>query len=319
MNVALAYNLNRNNEEFEADFDTQDIIDRLLRAIGRRHRVEPLECDRNVESWAAKLRKIDPDLVFNVTEGYRGLGREAFGPIVFEQLGYSYTGPKTKDLVVCQDKAFVKRSMSLLGVPTPRHAVLTPGSPLILPPDLACPLFVKLNGEGSSLGVDARSKASTPAAALEKAESLLARHGSPVLVEEFFEGVDLSVNYVEGIGFPDPMQYRYPDGKEFYDYDLKIHDYQEIGLVRPRIPADTLARIFADCRKIVEFLGISRYCRIEVRWNESTGKYVFIEVNGQVCFLENGSFVESMLPRFGFDDFIDHIIGLENVPVRSRA
>lgn len=68
MKIALAFNLNRNNEEFEADFDTQDIIDRLTQAIETRHEVHLLECDKNLEIWVPKLRNVSPDLIFNVTE-----------------------------------------------------------------------------------------------------------------------------------------------------------------------------------------------------------------------------------------------------------
>lgn len=91
-----------------------------------------------------------------------------------------------------------------------------------------------------------------------------------MLVEEFIPGKDLSVTYVEGIGFAKPMQYDYPKGKEFYDYELKIFDYQEIDLSLPVIPREIEKKILENCRGIVEFLEISRYCRIEVRWNPDT-------------------------------------------------
>lgn len=67
--------------------------------------------------------------------------------MIFEQLGYRYTGPKTKDLVICQDKNFIKKTFSALGVPTAKSAVVKRRGDIVKIRELAFPVFIKLNGE----------------------------------------------------------------------------------------------------------------------------------------------------------------------------
>jgi len=309
--IFLAHNLNRNNEEFEADFDTQEIIDRLQQAIGQHHEVELLECDLEIDHWVTKLKNWKPDLIFNVTEGYNGSWREAFAPIIFEQLGFPYTGPKVKELVLCQDKYFTKKLLEAKWVTTANSILIKNEYDISKINDLQYPVFIKINNQGSSLWIDKFSKANNFAEAEKKITSLLEKHDDEILVEEYINGIDLSITYIEWLWIFGPLQYIYPSNKEFYDYDLKIYDYEGIDLFKPRLKKEILDTIFNFSHKIVDLLWINRYCRIEFRVDVDTWKVYFLEVNGQICFLESWSFVQAV-DIMNFDDIIHHIIHLDN-------
>src|SRR4051812_40032292 len=110
MRIALTFNLRRQRCEAEAEFDSLESISaiaRLLASLG--HRVIPVDVNAPVEDTVAMLRRIAPDLVFNLAEGRHGPFREAFYPALCEQLELRYTGSPASALALCLDKALAKR------------------------------------------------------------------------------------------------------------------------------------------------------------------------------------------------------------------
>ena len=62
--------------------------------------------------------------------------------------------------------------------------------------DLAFPLFLKPNSEGSGKGVDAHSRVTDGASLARVAQDLLALFRQPVLVEEYLPGREFTVGIV---------------------------------------------------------------------------------------------------------------------------
>lgn len=82
------------------------------------------------------------------------------------------------------------------GVPTPRW-VFVESSHNWMQPELTYPVMIKPNYEGSSKGIDQHYIVETPDQLLKRVTGLLIRYPAGVLIEEFIEGKDMIVPFLE--------------------------------------------------------------------------------------------------------------------------
>ena len=217
MRIALTYNEKRTAAESEAEFDSPATIEALVARLARLgHTVAPVEVSGPVSLLVDRLTRIAPDLVFDIAEGDRGTFREAFYPALFEQLGLPFTGSSPSTRALCLDKQLAERIVAAAGVATPRGQVVQAVGELA---PLEGPLIVKPNFEGSSKGITAASVVRTAAELRAAVERCLARYPAGALVERFIEGTDMSVGWVDGLGWLPAIAYEY-DGP-VYSYELK--------------------------------------------------------------------------------------------------
>lgn len=290
MRIAFTHNLQRVENEEEAEFDTAETIAAItgaLRNLG--HEVDPVDVGIPVGQLVQRLERFRPDLVFNCAEGSAGRTREAFYPALYEQLGLPYTGSDPFTCTVTLDKRLSKVMVAQFGVPTPRWRFVESAADLDAL-DLTFPLIIKPNFEGSSKGITEDSVITDPAVFRARAEDALARYPGGLLVEEFIVGHDVVVPFVEGVspatgGVLAPVEYRIaPEVRKtrkhaIYDYDLK-HGLSYA--VEVRVPADvspqTAAELERHSRRVFEVLGVRDLGRIDFRVGED-GRVWFLEVN----------------------------------------
>ena len=177
--------------EQAAEFDSRETIDLLERAIARAgYRTDRIGQAREL---ARRLVAGDRwDLVFNIAEGVSGRGRESQVPCLLELYGIPYT---FSDPLVCAttlDKAVAKQLIRAAGLQTAPYRLIEDGSQCASV-DLEYPLFAKPLAEGTSKGIDGRSRIDSPAALADTCRHLLARFRQPVLVEEFLPGREFTV------------------------------------------------------------------------------------------------------------------------------
>ena len=180
--------------EDAAEFDTPhtiDAIDGALSALGCR--VERIGHVQNLVAALAEGRRWD--LVFNLAEGVRGFGREAQVPALLDAFDIPYTFSDALTSALTLHKGMAKHVLRDLGVPTPDFVVVEEqeGADSVA---LAFPLFVKPVAEGSSKGVDDRSRVTTRAGLRDTCARLIERFGQPVLVESYLPGRELTVGIV---------------------------------------------------------------------------------------------------------------------------
>lgn len=135
------------------------------------------------------------DLVFNVAEGVKGRSREAQVPAVCELFDQPYTFSDPLACAVTLDKPMAKRLVRDGGVPTPPFAIVEreeDADGLRLDP----PLFVKPAAEGSSKGVNGRSRVGSREELREACGDLLRTFRQPVLVESYLPGREMTVGIV---------------------------------------------------------------------------------------------------------------------------
>jgi len=162
----------------------------------------------------AALSRADgvPLVVFPVLHG--GYGEDGRLQAVLEGKGVPFVGSGSKGCALAMDKAASKDAMRRAGIPTPSYAVLSEKDDRGIPAGLRLPLVVKPVSEGSSVGMAIVSNPVEWASAVSAAFAFDAE----VLVEEFIEGVEITVGVVEGETLP-IVEIHYP-GK-IYDYDAK--------------------------------------------------------------------------------------------------
>ena len=152
---------------------------------------------------AARLAGADlgVDVVFNVSEGVRGRGREAQVPALLEACGVPYTGSDPVALAVTLDKALTKRLWRAEGLPTAAFQVVANPADLGLV-SASYPSFVKPVAEGSSIGIDLGAVVHDAVALRARVAWLWAAYAQPALVEPFLPGREFTVGVLDVGGVP---------------------------------------------------------------------------------------------------------------------
>ncbi len=136
------------------------------------------------------------DLAFNVIHGT--FGEDGQLQDALEKLGVPYTGAGSASSKLAIHKSRAKEKFLAAGVPTARSETVSL-SPGVLPAlTIQAPFVIKPPLEGSSVGIQiVKTKDEIPAALLIAAEKY-----SEVLVEEFIEGMELTVGILNGATLP---------------------------------------------------------------------------------------------------------------------
>lgn len=172
-----------------AEWDTFETIYAMRHALNTYHNVTLIEAN---EDAFEKFRKLQPDIVFNVSEGANGISREAQIPAILDMLQIPYTGSDPLTLSLCLDKSRTKEVLTYHGIKNSRF-VVSHGKNGFAGYDLQFPLMIKPIGEGSSKGIFNSSFVSDHET-LEKtlAENVL-KYNQAFIVEEYLPGREFTV------------------------------------------------------------------------------------------------------------------------------
>ncbi|MEX6502340.1 D-alanine--D-alanine ligase [Pseudomonas zhanjiangensis] len=210
------------------------------------------------------------DRAFIVLHGRGGEDGSMQG--LLECAGIPYTGSGILASALAMDKLRTKQVWQSLGLPTPRHAVLSSAEDCrAAAAELGFPLIVKPAHEGSSIGM----------AKVADVEALIAawtdaiRYDSQVLVEQWIHGPEFTVAVLRGQVLP-PIALGTPHS--FYDYDAKYlaNDTQY------RIPCGLEAAKQEELQCLTlqacEAVGIQGWARVDVM-QDAAGQFWLLEVN----------------------------------------
>lgn len=298
--VAMLYNLNRHQFEYETEFDSELTIDSIYEVLSKKYDVMKIEADKDF-CWIKKLNEFKPDLVFNICEGYYGPARESVYAAILEQFKYNYSGPDSTNLLMCHNKFLVKNLLKN-DIDVPKGYAVSNESDLLKLKDISYPVIVKLNSEGSSMGMNENSIVYDYESLEKQVKYLLKEYDRNVLIEEFIDGQDISMIYVEGIGALGPCIVKCDS--TFYDYEMKT-------IKDDTVEIDELEGDFEQLKKIVEIiakrLDIKGYAKIDFRIKDN--KYYLIEVNSQVSFHPTGEFITcAKRDNYSFEKIILFIV-----------
>ncbi len=326
MKVAFTHNLRLTDireTEKEAEYDSAETVTAIATALeAAGHEVEKVEVSGSASSLLERLEAIDPDIIFNTAEGDRGRMREAFYAAMFEELGIPFTGSDAYTNAITLDKWLTKLIVSKNGIETPRAQLVTVRNLEQIVErgaGLAFPVIVKPNHEGSSKGiythglgaiepgrgVDLLRGSSVVKEPRELASALkaaLRAYPEGVLVEEYIEGIDVSVGVIDGVGHdgglltPVEVLFDAPSGGGIGERALNIYDYRlknlEPGKVQFRCPAnlprDVAARLRTISTEAVKTLGLRDMSRLDYRITPE-GRIYLLEANALPALASSSS------------------------------
>ncbi len=229
-----------------------------------------------------------PDLVLNLVDTLRG--RDALQtsvPAALELVNTPYTGAGLQGLVIGNDRNLVKQMMLANQIPTPPYQFIQRRGTAI-EERLGLPLIVKLNESGGSVGIDNHAVKPTREAAQEQVDELIGTYKTPVIVEKFIDGLEITVvvleDYQKKHVFLGQKVFGFkPDGKHSFtsleSYNVKnSYQYQ---LVNDQKLARKITR-FAE--KAFTVLHNHDYAKFDVRVDSGTGDAYFIDANPNTAF-----------------------------------
>jgi D-alanine-D-alanine ligase len=261
MHVALLANLKKNAPTWPGispdhwdDLDSEETIHAILdalEAVG--HRATFLEGDVSLYD---NLRKVKPDICFNICEGHFGDAREAQVPAILEMLRIPYTGSRVLTLALALDKPMTKRILAYHKLPTPAFQTFERvDEPL--DPDMEFPLFIKPSREGTGMGVSAESILQDEGQLRAQLRRIFERYDQPALVERFIEGREVTIGLVGNL--TPPVAWRIPEdeeaprisrGLQFFpplEVDMAAYPEEEAGVYTSRIKVDLVHEFHYLC------------------------------------------------------------------------
>ena len=222
------------------------------------------------DDFLQRLNSEKIDRAFIVLHGRGGEDGSMQG--LLECAGIPYTGSGILASALAMDKLRTKQVWHSLGLPTPRHAVLTSQADCeAAAAELGFPLIVKPAHEGSSIGM---AKVDSVEALL-KAWQDAACYDSQVLVEQWIAGPEYTIAVLRGQVLP-PIGLGTPH--TFYDYDAKyLADDTQY-----RIPCGLSAEKEAELKELTaracEAVGTQGWARTDVM-QDASGQFWLLEVN----------------------------------------
>ncbi len=285
------------------DLDSEKTLDDIAAALsGRGHQVTFLEADITLVD---NLRKLQPDICFNISEGHFGDAREAQVPAMLEMLRIPYTGSRVMTLALALDKPMTKRVLAYHDLPTPAFQVF---ERLNEPMDsgLQFPLFVKPSREGTGMGISSESIVNDELQLRAQLRRIFERYDQPALVEYYIEGREVTMGLVGNL--VSPVARRIPEDEDAprilkglhifpaLEVDMSKYPEEEAGIYTSRIKVDLAdnfhylcpAPLEADLVEQLQWLtaavfrvtGCLDVARVDFRLDQNDGNKPYIlEVN----------------------------------------
>ncbi|MBN1356511.1 D-alanine--D-alanine ligase [bacterium] len=248
MKIGITYDLRDDylsmgyNPEQTAEFDCLETIDAIDDTLGKMGFIT----DRigNVRHLLKRLAAGDRwDLVFNIAEGMHGFGRESAVPALLDAYRIPYTFSDPLVLAITLHKGITKHLLKCFGIPTADFEIVESPDD-IHGISLSFPLFVKPVAEGTSKGINADSKITSPETLERICRKLLTEYEQPVLVETFLPGREFTVG-ITGTG-RDAMAVGIMEVVLLSKAEQEVYSYANKQLWRDRVVyrpvEETLAR-----------------------------------------------------------------------------
>lgn len=298
--IILLYNLNRHQFDYETEFDSEYTIDSIYNSLKDNYKIIKVEADKEFK-WIKKVNDLTPDLIFNICEGYNGPARESVYAAILEQYKYNYSGPDSTNLLVCHNK-YLSKNILKNDILVPFGYVIENKKEIFSIDIKHYPCIVKFNSEGSSLGMTSKSVVNNFQELEEQVNSLFNQYNKNVLIEEYIDGKDISMIYVEGLGALGPCEVKCDS--MFYDYEMKSEKDDTVEIA-------TMDGNYKKLKEIVSLiakkLDIKGYAKLDFRIKGN--KFYLIEVNAQVSFHPEGEFITcAKKDGYTFDEIINHIV-----------
>jgi D-alanine-D-alanine ligase len=323
MKVAVIY-----NEPVKGKPDSEDVLDevdfvvRLLSELGHSHKLFPIRCvsgktesnpggtkqpssslNEVVFYLMFQLKKYKPDAIFNLVEGVNDDPTyQQFFVLLFEHLGYPFTGSGYSAMLSTSDKSVAKMLMNGFNIPTPGYDEyrginkgLTGRPPWIVKPAL----------EDASIGIDETSVYHNKKIMMNALHRVYERHGRQTLIiEQYINGREFNVSLLERPGgqvevlpVAEIVFNEWPENKPMIvgysaKWDKKSFEYRhtERRFHPSDVKLDVIERMALKCWKVFRLNG---YARVDIRLAEDNTPYV-LEINANPCISPDSGFIAAV-------------------------
>ena len=276
------------------------VLDQIAEALeGAGHEAALVTSGTDVADLVARLRQVNPELVFNLSESFQDRSAlDASLAALLTLLDLRYTGSSQSSLMLAGDKSLTKKILRFHDIETPGFATLYRGA-LDSADELRFPVIVKPPQEDASIGITTASVVHDLKELFTRIDELQAEHRSPVLVEEYVDGREFYVGvlgnaHAEALppmemdfsGFPeDRPRVASWDAKWGTDGAGAGAEYSGTRSVFPRDLDPALAeRLGQVAVEAFRALRLRDYARVDFRLR-ADGTLLVIEVNPN-CYLE---------------------------------
>lgn len=272
--------------ERDVSLETGAAVAAALTAGG--HRVEAVDIP-HVAAAAEVPGLREFDVVFPALHG--GQGEDGHLQALLDVLGVRYALSGHLASALAMDKSATKRIMRAAGIPTPdwlqvtwdRRSVEASGGAGRLTSErvleraareLGFPVVVKLNGAGSSVGVEIVEAPGDFPAAFGRVAAAADADQEDLLLETFIPGRELTATILLGRRLP-LLEIRPRQG--FYDYANKYTAGASDYLVPAPVHSPLYEQISADALRLYELVGCRGVARIDFRLDGES--YNCLEIN----------------------------------------
>jgi D-alanine-D-alanine ligase len=233
--------------------------------------VTPVEVTRDLAALVAALQAAKPDAVFNALHGRFGEDGCIQGLLDWLELPYTHSGVRASAMAM--DKAAAKAVFAAAGLPLAQHRIVTAAEQEAADP-LPRPYVVKPVNEGSSVGVDILKDGDNRRGEIARRWSF----GPQIMAEEFIPGRELTVTVMGD----EPLAVtEIGTGHAFYDYDAKYADGGSQHCIPAVVPEEIAQEAMRIACRAHEALGCRGVSRADLRYDDTTGRIVLLEVNTQ--------------------------------------
>ena len=263
---------------------------------------ELLEVDKNI---AQKLKDGKYDYVYNALHGKYGEDGCIQG--ILEILRIPYTGCGVMSSAVCMNKEYTKRLLSTCpDIPLAKSAFIKKGEDLDKKTaDLKFPVITKPVSEGSSFGMTKVNTREELQSAYEEA----VKYNDDVLIEEFIDGIFVTVGVLEkdGKNFATEILEIIPKN-EWYDFEAKY----TAGMSEFILPAELSAELTEKTKQIAvkahETAGCRGVSRVDFMISNEGIPYV-IEINTSPGMTDTSDLpAQCKVMGISYDDLVQIIL-----------
>lgn len=322
LRILIAYNEPQKKGKLDLDYISEaavkDEAEVVYQAVLKMGYVPTYLPVKNLSETMDKVAEIEPDLIFNLCEGFRGSARhEMHITGLWELLGLPYTGNSPLTLGLAQDKVLAKSLFQAHNIPTPVFQVYDK-TPTEL--KLSYPLIAKPSREDASLGITHHDSVIDNFDELKiKVDNLLVKYKQSILVEEFIQGREFNISVlgnhpsktlpISEISFAEldketPHLTSY-EAKWLPDHPL----YQKTPSVCPaKVDAILKRRLEDVALKVYDTLMGRDYGRVDTRVDAEGNIYV-LEFNPNPDISLDAGYVKALRAAgMRYEDFIELII-----------
>jgi D-alanine-D-alanine ligase len=244
------------------------------------------------------------DVVFPVLHGLFGESGEL--QEILERRGIRFVGSGSISSRLGMNKVETKKAWQAAGLPTPSYRVARRGDPLgDALPEAPASCVVKAIDGGSSIDVVlCKAPAEMPSQAASAIRGLLQRHEA-VLVEQFIDGIELTVGLLE----EKPLApIRIIAKREFFDYEAKYKASDTEHRFDTGLPEGLVKQCQELAQRANEIVGARDLARVDMMIDRNQNPFL-LEINTMPGFTPKSLLPEAAAHEgIGFPQLVDRLV-----------